>query len=40
MSPVRQPGRTMRLGAVRLTVADLDRAQRFYEQALGLRGTR
>ena len=27
----------MRLGAVRLAVADLDRAQRFYEQALGLR---
>jgi catechol 2,3-dioxygenase len=25
------------LGAVRLTVADLDRARRFYEQALGLR---
>jgi catechol 2,3-dioxygenase len=27
----------IRLGAVRLAVADLDRAQRFYEQALGLR---
>ena len=27
----------MNLGAVRLNVADLDRAQRFYEQAIGLR---
>jgi catechol 2,3-dioxygenase len=27
----------MNLGAVRLNVADLDRAQRFYEQAVGLR---
>jgi catechol 2,3-dioxygenase len=27
----------MSLGAVRLNVADLDRAQRFYEQAIGLR---
>jgi catechol 2,3-dioxygenase len=26
------------MGAVRLNVADLDRAQRFYEQAIGLRG--
>jgi catechol 2,3-dioxygenase len=28
----------MCLGAVRLNVADLDRARRFYEEAIGLRG--
>ncbi len=35
--PVDAARAEMRLGAVRLAVADLDRAQRFYEQALGLR---